>query len=116
MDDLEFHMCLPYATEVVPEKDADGQTVYLANHPELSGCMSHGRTPEEAIRRLAEVKELYLDTLLEKGIEPPLPSATTTGNRESQMIVWQVCDVEVSEPEQSFVLREEYRQTMFQPV
>jgi predicted RNase H-like HicB family nuclease len=48
----------------------------MASHPELSGCMSHGVTPKEAITNLMEAKELYMKTLLEKGEEIPLPSSS----------------------------------------
>lgn len=46
---------------------------YVARHPELYGCMSHGTTPEEALANLRGVRALYLETLIENGITPPVP-------------------------------------------
>lgn len=67
------YLCDPYSIFVVPEVTTDDEPCYLAYHPELEGCMSHGSTPEEALRNLKEVTELYISTLLEKGLEVPAP-------------------------------------------
>lgn len=70
---VEDYLNLPYTTYVVPDVTTDGQPCYLAHHPELEGCMSHGSTIEEALRNLGEATELYVRTLLSKRIEVPLP-------------------------------------------
>ncbi len=65
---------LPYASEVVPDATTDGGMTYLASNPELPGCMAHGTTPEDALQNLAGARELYIRTLVERGIEVPLPA------------------------------------------
>lgn len=79
---------LPYAVEVVPDLTTDGAQIFVARHPELPGCMAQGETPEDANSALAEARELYLDSLLEDGIEPPPPAATDIGTQSR--VTWTV--------------------------
>ena len=62
-----------YSTVVVPDVTTEGEPCYLAYHPELEGCMSHGYTPDEASDNLREARELYLATIAEMGVEAPVP-------------------------------------------
>lgn len=78
---LEDFVKLPYSVEVVPDETTENLSCYVASHPELPGCMSHGDTPEEAMTNLSEAKELYIKTLLDKGHEVPLPKSPT-------IIIW----------------------------
>lgn len=71
------YLSLPYSTVVLPDVTADGEPCYLAYHPELEGCMTHGSTPGEALGNLVEVTELYISVLLDKGLDIPLPQAVT---------------------------------------
>lgn len=75
--DVSLYAALPYAVEVVPDGTTDGNTCYLARHPELPGCLAHGASTEEALSNLAEARELYLQSLLEDGIDPPRPSGVS---------------------------------------
>lgn len=84
---LEEFLRLPYSVEVIPNQTTEGSMCYVALHPELPGCMSHGDTPEEAIANLMEAKELYIKTLLEKGQNISLPRSSTSA-------VWEVSGVE----------------------
>jgi len=86
LDKLKDYVKLPYSIEVVPEVTTDGSICYMARHPELPGCMSHGDTPEEAAANLEEAKELYIKTLLKKGEDVPLPKISST-------VTWQVLGV-----------------------
>ncbi|TET40053.1 MAG: type II toxin-antitoxin system HicB family antitoxin [Dehalococcoidia bacterium] len=70
---VKDYLGLPYSTFVVPDVTTDNEPCYVAYHPELEGCMSHGDTLEEALHNLAEVTELYISALLDKGLEIPLP-------------------------------------------
>jgi antitoxin HicB len=70
---LSAAMTLPYRLEVFAERDEDGDLFYVAHHPELRGCLAQGRTPEEAVASLREARELYLQSLIEDGLEVPLP-------------------------------------------
>lgn len=76
--EAEYYMALPYAINVVPEQCTDGSLCYRAYHPELPGCMSHSATPEQAIENLTEAKQLYIETLLEKGLSVPKPQGALT--------------------------------------
>jgi predicted RNase H-like HicB family nuclease len=72
--DIEDYIQLRYAVEVVPDSTTDGMPCYRASHPELPGCMAHGETPDEALDNLEDAKRLYIETLLVKGLEVPLPT------------------------------------------
>jgi len=63
---LEQYIKLPYSIKVVPDQSTEGFPCYMAYHPELSGCMSHGDTVQEAISNLSGAKKLYIKTLLKK--------------------------------------------------
>lgn len=39
---------------------------------ELLGCESHGTTPDEALENLEDAKRLYIESMIEDGIEPKL--------------------------------------------
>lgn len=46
---------------------------YLAEMPELPGCMADGATPEAAITNLYEVAALWIETAIELGRPVPVP-------------------------------------------
>jgi predicted RNase H-like HicB family nuclease len=83
--DAKLYTTLPYAVEVVPDVTTEGDPCFLARHPELPGCMSHGWTPEEALANLNEARDLYIESLLEDGVEPPLPA-----QRAQRSAVWRI--------------------------
>ena len=58
---------------VLLEQDEDG--VFVAVVPSLPGCVSQGRTREEAISNIREAMRGYLDSLEAHG-EPIPPSIT----------------------------------------
>jgi len=70
---VKKYLIPPYSTFVVPDVTTENEPCYVAYHPELEGCMSHGATPEEALHNLSEVTELYISALLEKGLDIPIP-------------------------------------------
>ena len=37
---------------------------------ELPGCASHGDTPDQALENLEDAKRLYIESMIEDGIEP----------------------------------------------
>ena len=55
---------------VIIEQDEDG--VFVANCPTLPGCISQGKTREEAIENIREAIQLYIEVLEEKG--QPIPA------------------------------------------
>jgi len=78
---------LPYSTYVVPDLTTDNQKCYVAYHPELEGCMSHGSTVQEAKQNLKEVTDLYLATMAEEGVDLPASKEVT--------VVWYFDDPDI---------------------
>ena len=74
-DRLTEHLTRAYPIEIVPDVDTEGGLVYVALHPDLPGCMSHGATPEEALEGLREARELYIRSVIADGLEVPPPRA-----------------------------------------
>jgi len=46
---------------------------FVAETPELPGCMAHGKTYEEAIKNIQEAIQLWIDTAKEFGDSVPEP-------------------------------------------
>ena len=67
--DLEYYMRLPYTIEM-HKSSGDGWHVRVK---ELSGCMSHGDTAEEAVAMIHEAMALWLEVSLEDGLPIPEP-------------------------------------------
>jgi len=83
-----------YTIHVVPDETTDGSAGYRAYHPELDGCMSHGKTVDEAIQGLNDARVLYLATLRELGQPiPPVPESKTVAiweNYSGTRLAWGV--------------------------
>lgn len=47
--------------------------VFIAEVPELPGCMAHGDTQEETLRNINDAMELWVDTARERGRAVPEP-------------------------------------------
>jgi predicted RNase H-like HicB family nuclease len=47
--------------------------VFVAEVPELPGCMAHGNTHEDALRNVKEAIQLWIDTAKEHGDPIPEP-------------------------------------------
>lgn len=47
--------------------------VFVAEVPELPGCMAHGDTPEVALSNTKEAIQLWIDTSIEFGDPVPEP-------------------------------------------
>lgn len=52
---------------------SDEDDLYIAEVPELPGCMAHGDTPEEALANAKDAMDLWLDTARELGRDIPEP-------------------------------------------
>lgn len=52
---------------------SEEDSVFIADVPELPGCMAHGDTQEEALRNVNDAIGLWLDTAREFG--EPVPEA-----------------------------------------
>jgi predicted RNase H-like HicB family nuclease len=64
-----------YPYLVVKDTTTTGQPCFVATHPDLDGCMTSGRTPDEAVRNLDDARELYLADLRARGL--PVPESRT---------------------------------------
>jgi antitoxin HicB len=72
--EVEKHMKLQYPFEVEFE---EGE--YVITFPDLIGCMSGGKTIEEALKNAEESKRLWMEVTLERGGEIPEPAANYSG-------------------------------------
>ena len=52
---------------------SDGDSVFVAEVPELSGCMAHGETHESALANAKDAIELWVETAREFGRPVPEP-------------------------------------------
>lgn len=66
---LEYYLTLPYRVLLYPS--AEG--VYAAEIPELPGCISQGKTVEEAYSMIEDAKISWLESALADGLEIPQP-------------------------------------------
>ena len=48
-------------------------SAFIAEVPELSGCVAHGDTHESALMNAMEAMRLWIDTALEAGRQVPEP-------------------------------------------
>ncbi len=53
---------------------SDEDQAFVADVPELPGCMAHGNTREEALTNINEAIKLWLDTAKEFGDPIPEPA------------------------------------------
>lgn len=58
--------------ETIIHQSNDDQ-VFVANVPELPGCMAHTASPDEALANAQEAMQLWLDTAQEFGDPVPEP-------------------------------------------
>jgi len=63
----------PYSTIVRREQSTTGNTTYVAFHPELQYCMTHGSTLAEALHNLNDVTRLFIEDLLDSNLPVPDP-------------------------------------------
>ncbi|MHB9093711.1 MAG: type II toxin-antitoxin system HicB family antitoxin [Eubacteriales bacterium] len=71
---LEYYKNLKYSVKLAPISEEDGGG-WLAEIPELKGCMSDGETPEEALKNVDEAKIAWISTALKRGQSIPLPDS-----------------------------------------
>lgn len=71
MKDTKYYLSLPYT--VILRRDEDGD--FVARIAELSGCATHGKSPQEALENLEEVKRAWIEDCLKQG--DPIPEPVT---------------------------------------
>lgn len=52
---------------------SDEDSVFVAEAPELPGCMAHGNSQEAALKNINEAIRLWIDTAKENGDHVPEP-------------------------------------------
>jgi predicted RNase H-like HicB family nuclease len=52
---------------------SEDDEAFVAEVPELPGCMAHGSTQEEALSQIQEAMDLWLETARKTGREVPEP-------------------------------------------
>lgn len=52
---------------------SDEDQAFLAEAPELPGCMAHGKSYEEALRNVQDAMAFWLDVAREQGESIPTP-------------------------------------------
>jgi predicted RNase H-like HicB family nuclease len=67
-----------YAIHISEDTLSTGEKVFLAEHPELPGCMTQGNTLNEALDDLKQVTVDFIYYLLEDGLEVPDPAPSQT--------------------------------------
>jgi antitoxin HicB len=85
MRTLEEYLDLPYAIVVVHDVDEDGNGGWVAEVEELPGCVSQGRTPEEALERVREAMRDWIAVALEDSV--PIPEPRTTADFSGRFVV-----------------------------
>ena len=66
-------MKLEYAVRIERLAEGDGGG-YLATVPDLSGCMSDGETPEEALKNVQDAIEAWIESAKEMKVDIPAPA------------------------------------------
>lgn len=68
--DLQYYLELPYRILLYPAEEGG----FAIEMPELPGCISQGRTLEEAYEMIRDAQKCWLEVALERGIEIPEPA------------------------------------------
>jgi antitoxin HicB len=70
---LEYYLELPYTITLKRGTGEEGK-YWVARVLELPHCMTHGSTPEEALRDIEDAKREWLQSNLEDGLSIPEPT------------------------------------------
>jgi len=72
--DLSYYLDLNYPITITKDEE-NGNLYFEAEIPDLPGCGAHGETIEEALKKLDEAKQLWIEVSLERGHHIPEPIA-----------------------------------------
>jgi antitoxin HicB len=70
---VEKYLNLNYPIKLYKDQDESGP-YWIAEHPDLPGCKSHGETEDEAIKNLKDAKESWLNSFVDLGKDIPTPN------------------------------------------
>ncbi len=68
-ESLDYYLNLNYAFSVYPEETG----IYTIMIPELPGCMSQGKSIEEAVQNLEKARRYWITRAWDSGNEIPIP-------------------------------------------
>ncbi len=74
-EDIDYYMSLSYPIQLVYDSEYG---YWIAEIPDLPGCMSDGADPNEAVRNIADAQYSWIEVCIERGHEVPLPSTENT--------------------------------------
>jgi antitoxin HicB len=74
--DLEYYLSVPY-TIILKRGTGDGKEYWIARVLELPHCMTHGATPEEALKDIEDAKREWLKSNLDASLPIPEPARFT---------------------------------------
>lgn len=81
---LAYYANLEYTIELF-RRDDEGDRYWIAEVPDLPGCIADGETPGEAIESLTEAKRLWMEARLENG--HPIPEPTDTRGYSGRLLL-----------------------------
>lgn len=81
---------LPYTVELLRDKTTDGDYIYLAQNPELDGCMAQGLTEQEALNNLDEVRIEHIEHLLEHNLPVSIPNHAIANARQENVVIKEI--------------------------
>lgn len=71
MNKLQYYLKVPY--NLILRQCEDG--IFEASVAELDGCLSHGKTKEEALEMIEDAKHAWIEANLEAGDTIPEPDS-----------------------------------------
>ena len=71
---LDYYDGLPWRVIIDPERQEDGQIIFVASHPEFDGVLGTGETPEAALADLQAARRSMIEVLLAEGSPVPEPA------------------------------------------
>ena len=74
--------------QVSLDETTEGEKIYIAKTLELPGCISQGKTADEALVNLSEAREDYILSLLEDGLPIPQPSKVNSETKSINGMVY----------------------------
>jgi predicted RNase H-like HicB family nuclease len=76
--DLRYYDRLPWRVLIDPERQEDGQIIFVASHPEFDGVLGIGETPEAALADLHAARRSMIEALLAEGYPVPEPAVISS--------------------------------------
>ncbi len=68
---FDYYMNLSYPILLVYDSEDEH---WIAEIPDLPGCMSDGADPNEAVENVKDAQRAWVEVSIERGLEVPLPT------------------------------------------